>query len=137
MEEGKRNTFPKKVHLCGKVTIADLFKHGKAFLSYPVKVTYQSVKSEVPVSLLVVAPKKKFKHAVDRNRVKRQLREAYRKNNEGLLNAVAEKGICLNVAMLYVDDQLLPSHVIEKKIKSALAKLTEKISQEDNASAQN
>lgn len=129
MEETRPNTFPKKEHLCGESALTYLFKKGSCFLSYPVKITYMEVEDNEPVRILFVAPKKKFKHAVDRNRVKRQLREAYRKNKHELVDWATNNNKQLHIGMMFVDNQLLPSHVIEKKMKSALAKILEKVQQ--------
>ena len=76
---------------------------------------------------MVVAPKKKFKHAVDRNRVKRQLREAYRKNKLELFDWASSHEQQLHFSMVYVGDSLMPSSVVERKIKVALEKLREKL----------
>lgn len=126
MEE-RRNTFPKEEHLCGQTAIDMLFRKGKSFLAFPVKVTYILTTDEVPVRCMVVAPKKKFKHAVDRNLVKRQLREAYRKNKHALFDWVETHQQQLHLSMVFVSDRHIPSHVVERKIKVALDKLLEKL----------
>ncbi len=126
MEE-RRNTFPKEEHLYGDSAVDMLFRKGKSFLAFPVKVTYLVTTDCVPVRCMVVAPKKKFKHAVDRNRVKRQLREAYRKNKHGLFDWAEQHQQQLHFSMVFVSDKLIPSHVVERKIKVALEKLQEKL----------
>ncbi|MBP7781123.1 MAG: ribonuclease P protein component [Paludibacteraceae bacterium] len=122
MEE-RKNTFPKREHLCGDAVISTLYHEGKSFLSYPVKVTYLLVDDSEPVRCLVWAPKRKFKHSVDRNRVRRQLREAYRKNKYPLIDAANALGKSLHFSMIYIDDKLLPSYIIEKKLKVVIDKL--------------
>lgn len=126
MEE-RRYTFPKEEHLYGQTSVDTLFRKGKSFLAFPVKVTFLVTTDEVPVRCMVVAPKKKFKHAVDRNRVKRQLREAYRKNKWGLADWAEVHQQQLHLSMVYVADRLMPSSVVERKIKAALEKLQEKL----------
>lgn len=90
------NTFPKKEHLRGDVRISSVMRTGKAFLVYPIKVVYSpDVEDErhahcqitkiPPVRLMVAAPKRRLRHAVDRNLVKRRLREAYRTAKQPLL----------------------------------------------------
>ncbi|MCQ2208380.1 MAG: ribonuclease P protein component [Paludibacteraceae bacterium] len=125
--EVRRNTFPKEEHLYGQTAVDMLFRKGKSFLAFPVKVTYLVTTDELPVRCMVVAPKKKFKHAVDRNRVKRQLREAYRKNKFGLQDWAVSHEQQLHFSMVYVGDRLMPSNVVERKIKVALEKLLEKL----------
>ena len=123
-----KNTFPKAEHLCGKTAIDKLYAEGKAFLSYPVRIVFRAAqKEEVPARCLVNAPKKKFKHATDRNRIKRQIREAYRKNKHELYQLLEEKDYQLHLAITYIGDKIEPSAFIEKKIKVALARLIEQL----------
>lgn len=120
-----KNTFPKAEHLCGKTAIDKLYAEGKSFLSYPVRVVFRiSEKGEVPVRCLINAPKKKFKHATDRNRIKRQIREAYRTNKHELYQLLQdEKDYQLHLAITYIGDKIEPTAFVEKKIKTALVKL--------------
>ena len=82
---------------------------------------------EAPVSILVSVSKRRFKRAVKRNRVKRQIREAYRMNKHGLLAVLTEKKCRLAVAFIYLSDQLVDSSVIEDRMKTALARIAEKV----------
>ena len=53
----------------------------KSFSIFPIRVVYMPVEQgEAPASILISVSKRRFKRAVKRNRVKRQIREAYRKN---------------------------------------------------------
>jgi len=123
-----KNTFPKAEHLCGKTAIDRLYAEGKAFLSYPARVVFRkSEKGEVPVRCLINAPKKKFKRAADRNRIKRQIREAYRKNKHELYRLLDEKDYQLHVSITYIGDKIEPTAFVEKKIKAALTKLIEQL----------
>jgi len=123
-----KNTFPKAEHLCGKTAIDKLYAEGKTFLSYPVRIVFRETpKEEVPARCLVNAPKRKFKHATDRNRIKRQIREAYRKNKHELYQSLEEKEYQLHLAITYIGDKIESTGFVEKKIKSALAKLIEKL----------
>ena len=123
-----KNTFPKAEHLCGKTAIDKLYAEGKTFLSYPVRIVFQtSSKDEVPARCLINAPKKKFKHATDRNRIKRQIREAYRKNKHDLYQSLEKKDYQLHLAILYIGDKIELTGFVEKKIKAALAKLVEQL----------
>ena len=128
-EKKQRNTFPKAEHLCKRSAIDNLFERGgKGFLAYPVKVTYKLVEDDQTVRLLIIAQKKRFKHAVDRNKIKRQLREAYRKQKHELVDFVAKNGLHLHIAMMYIDNKILPHYVVERKIKASLDKMIEKLS---------
>ena len=71
-----KNGFNKSQHLCGETTISQLFREGKAFLVFPLRVVYRIEKrvegdKRATVRVLTSVPKKQFKHAVDRNRFKR------------------------------------------------------------------
>ena len=120
-----RYTFPKAEHLFGKTTVDELYATGKAFVCYPLRVVYRTAekKDGIPARCMVNAPKRKFKHAVDRNRVKRQLRESYRTNKEILFNPLSEKGYQLHLSLNYIGEKLETSAFILKKTKIALEKL--------------
>ena len=87
-----KNTFPKKEKLCGEIRIGRLFAEGEAFIAYPLRVVYKfsEEREDSGVKILISVPKKKIKKAVHRNRIKRQIREAYRLNKAVLLES------CLN-----------------------------------------
>ena len=76
-------TFKKEERIVSNLLIETLFEKGnsQSLSAYPLRAVYlrtEHRKGCAPVQLLISVPKKKFKHAVDRNRVKRQIREAYR-----------------------------------------------------------
>lgn len=76
------------------------------------------------VKILVAVPKKKFKHAVDRNRAKRKIREAYRLNKSHLLNNLVSQTSSVNIGFVYVDPEKDPSFaVIQKAMVASLEKL--------------
>lgn len=120
----RRNTFGKEEHLCGKTTIDDLYKMGESIFLYPFRTTYREVPQEkVPIKCLVSAPKRKFKHAVDRNRLKRLMREAYRKNKHELFSAMEEKEATLLLAFSYIGDKVEPQAFVEKRMIQTLGKI--------------
>jgi ribonuclease P protein component len=81
---------------------------------------------------LISVPKKRFHHAVDRNRVKRQMREAYRKNKQILLERLPEDRQ-LALALVWISDQHADSAEIERRMVSLLQRIAEKTA---NAPAQ-
>lgn len=100
----------------------------RSFSVFPLRVVYLPVEeSEAPATILVSVSKRRFKRAVKRNRVKRQIREAYRTNKHKLLEALTEKKHRLAIAFIYLSDQLTDSAVIEERMKTALARITEKM----------
>jgi ribonuclease P protein component len=75
------------------------------------------------VAIMTIAPKKKFRHAVDRNHVKRLTREAYRLNKLPLVEAVAARGEKLHVAFVYLDNKFLSFEETEERMKQIIKRL--------------
>lgn len=125
----EHNTLSKSERLNKKLVIDRLFAGGsKSLLAFPLRVVYMPVESEGErASILISVPKKRFRRAVKRNRVKRQVREAYRKNKFTLLHVLEEKSVCLALAFIWLDDKLYASEVVEEKMKNLLARIAEKL----------
>lgn len=128
----ERNTLCKSERLCSKIQIEKLFGGGaKSFSVYPIRVVFMptdkaDAKDDALASILISVPKKRFKRAVKRNRVKRQIREAYRKTKHELLNFLAEKDERVVIAFIYLSDELMPTSEIERKMAVLLARIMEK-----------
>ena len=124
------NDLRKSERLNSKIVIEKMFAGGssRSFSVFPLRVVYMPVESlEASASILVSVPKKRFKRAVKRNRVKRQIREAYRKNKGELKQLLTEKEQKLAIAFIYLSDQLTSSVEIEEKVKLLLARMAEKV----------
>lgn len=124
------NDLRKSERLNSKIVIEKMFAGGssRSFSVFPLRVVYMPVDSlEASASILVSVPKKRFKRAVKRNRVKRQIREAYRKNKGELKQLLTEKEQKLAIAFIYLSDQLTSSVEIEEKVKLLLARMAEKV----------
>jgi ribonuclease P protein component len=96
---------------------------------FPLRVVYMTRergRDEAPVQLLISVPKKHFKHAVDRNRVKRQIRESYRRNKEQLTNSLPDTRQLL-IACVWLSDHQEPSSAIEQKLVSLMRRIGEKL----------
>jgi len=94
--------------------IAALYKEGKRFTSWPLRVAFQPTEGDTRV--LVWAPKSLFKRAVQRNRMRRLMREAYRLNQAILTSPYI-------IAFNYMEKEELPFSVIEKAVCKALKKI--------------
>lgn len=127
------NTLHKAERLDKKKIIEKMFAGGsRSFSVFPLRVVYLPVEElEADASILVSVSKRRFKHAVKRNCVKRRIREAYRVNKHGLLSVLAEKKCRLAIAFIYLSDQLAESSVIEERMKTALARIAEKVASLD------
>ncbi|UKI46114.1 MAG: ribonuclease P protein component [Phocaeicola vulgatus] len=125
-----RYTFSKEERLSRKRDIDTLFADGKSFIAYPLRVIFllaEQSEGSVPVSILTSVSKKRFKRAVKRNLIKRQVREAYRIQKQDLCNCVQEKGKSLKVAFIYIDKEIYLQKDIEKAMAKALRVLKEKM----------
>lgn len=120
-----KNTFPKNEKLCGEIRIGRLFAEGEAFIAYPLRIVYKfsDELQDSGVKILISVPKKKIKKAVQRNRIKRQIREAYRLNKVALLESCQQSDKSLQIAITYLSDKPTEYRVIEDKVKQALKKM--------------
>ena len=132
-------TFGKEERLCRKLLIDQLFS-GKAcsFSAWPIRGVFLLVddcQSEKAASteLLISVSKRFFKRAVKRNRVKRQIREAYRKN-KALIAEALEKvtGKKLLLAVIWQDAKLHDTARVESKIQILLRRVTDKLLHEED-----
>jgi len=114
-----RYTLNKSEILRHKKVIKELFKSGTSFTIYPIKIIF-GIKSEGQHQVLFSVPLKKFKKAVERNKIRRRLKEAYRLNKHILdLNDKAK----LNIVYIYISEQILPFEILQEKIIESLEKL--------------
>lgn len=118
-------TFGKAERLGSEKHIASLFEAGHRFLCGSFSVVYlqTTLPETVPVQLLISVPKRNFPHAVDRNRIKRLIREAYRMNKHPLYAFLRLNNIQLAVAFVYTSKKITSFNHIEGKIKVALSGL--------------
>ncbi len=130
----KKYIFPKREHLCGEIRINKLFVEGRAFIAYPLRVVYiiSNEKSDVAVNVMIAVPKKRFKRAVKRNRLKRLMRESYRLNKSILTEKCIDKNINIQIAFNYIADLELDFKTIETKMKIALTKISDLVENQTN-----
>lgn len=125
-------SFPKYERLCGVKSIERLHTQGKAFIAYPFRVVFLLVEDEsetVPVRTMVSISKKKLKKAVDRNRVKRLMREAYRLNKSELIEFAETNKLKVHLAFQYIANEIMSFAEINPKMQKALEKLQENIAE--------
>ena len=121
----KKYAFPKEEHLCRKKLIEQLFsKQGSSFGVYPLRLTWlpAPARHSEPPQVLVSVSKRTFKRAVDRNRLKRLMREAYRLNKYRLLEAENGHPVAL-LGILYTGKEKSELPLLEKKLISGLNRL--------------
>lgn len=121
------HTFGKEERIVSNLLIETLFEksNSQSLTAYPLKAVFLKTDQRegcAPVQLLISVPKKRFKHAVDRNRVKRQVREAYRRN-KSLLEGTAKEGELLLIAIIWLSDKHFASKEVEKRVIGILKQI--------------
>jgi ribonuclease P protein component len=103
----KRNTFRKSEKICNQSQIDRLFKEGKPLKEGLFRLLFVAIETQakLPVQVLIAVPKKNLHHAVDRNRMKRLIREAYRLNKHKILDACLKNGKHLDIAIIFMGKQ--------------------------------
>lgn len=116
---------PKEERICSDKTIDSLFSDGDSCFKYPLRVVFKPrVEDSVSTSrMLISVPKKRFKHAVDRNRIKRQVREAFRLN-KSILSSIRQG---TDIAFVYASSNHYPQDRIEGAVVSALKEIEKRI----------
>jgi ribonuclease P protein component len=121
----RRHTFPKEEHLCRKKLIEELFgKQSSSFGVYPLRLVYTktAAPTTAPPQVLVSVSKRSFKRAVDRNRLKRLIREAYRLNKYRLTEQPNGHQVAL-LGIIFTGKEKSPLAVVEKKLISGILRL--------------
>ena len=116
--EIRKNTLRKGERLFERKAIETLFNEGRSFMAAPIRVLWIKNKKEtiIPVRAAFSAPSRIFKRAVDRNLIKRQMREAYRKNKFELQEAALKVHAECLMIFIYTGRTKLPYSEIESKI---------------------
>lgn len=121
-------TFSKNERLCSKILIDRLIETGKSFNHSPYRITWLPIaKSSAPIKVVISIPKRSFKKAVDRNRLKRQTREIYRKQKQKVYDVLGEKNIL--VMIVYTAKTKIEFKELELKLKEALERLSKTVSE--------
>ena len=128
----KRYGFGKDEKLKSRKSIDELFSKGKSFTVSPVRVSYKFAKAPESPSLQagVTTSKKNFKKAVDRNRIKRLLREAYRLQKNDLKDLTFAKGLTGHIFFMYNGKEIADFDVIMESMNKCLLRL-QKIANEN------
>ncbi|MBF9142378.1 ribonuclease P protein component [Hymenobacter properus] len=121
----RRHTFPKEEHLCRKKLIEELFgKQSSSFGVYPLRLVYTktAAPTTAPPQVLISVSKRSFKRAVDRNRLKRLIREAYRLHKYRLLEQPNGHQVAL-LGIIFTGKEKSPLALVEKKLISGILRL--------------
>ena len=123
METKRTFTFKKEEKLKKRKEIDRLFTEGKSFHQYPVRwvwsATAMTESNPFPCQVSVSVSKRKFKLAVDRNRIKRLMREAWRQNKHSLYDNLGKEER-YSIMLIYTAKEEFPLKRIEKKVKKGM-----------------
>ena len=123
-------TFKKTEKLSGKIDTENLFSNGDSFFLPPFRIALikdDNLFKEEPLRLLVIVPKKKISLAVNRNKIKRCIREAFRKNKKILISNLKLKNKKLDFALIYQPKNLSSCNTIEIKVKEIISRLSDSL----------
>ena len=113
-------TFPKREKLCKRTHIQQLFAEADSYLSYPLRLLYAPIPAlEAPYQLLISVPKRQFKRAVHRNRLKRLIREGYRLQKHTLPQLKQPYAL----ALIYIGKEELPYQTIYQSVGELIRRL--------------
>lgn len=130
-------SFRKDEILRKKKLIDRLFTEGSTFYIYPFKIFWLELPLETnnPAQILFSVGKRSFKRAVDRNRVKRQIREVYRIQKHELYHKlVTDQQQCI-IGIIYTTNVMLTTGELEIKIKAVIKRLFSELNKKLNKSA--
>lgn len=124
--------FPREEKLKSKKHIQQLFDEGSAISDFPLKLIYCKIDKErnANLKMAVSVPKKKFKSAVHRNRVKRLIRETYRLHKAEIFNKIEGSYALL---FLYLGKEMPQYATIEKHMIKILELFLKRVQNEKNA----
>ena len=124
-----QQTFKRSERLKSEKAISELFETGSSLSVHPIRLIYslKSSPGSSPVQIGFTVPKKNFKRAVDRNLLKRRMREAYRLNKFLLDDESQNNRPCLEIMLVYQGHESEDFNKISTCIKKLLKMLSQKI----------
>lgn len=123
----QRFSFKKEERLRSKKIISQLFLTGESIKTYPIKIVFLETSHEQVFSVQSAfsVGKKSFKKAVQRNLLKRRMRESFRLNKENLYQTLKDKKLA--VFFIYTGKEILDYQTIDKAVKKTLEKLAKHV----------
>lgn len=132
--EKQRFKFQKKEKLKSKKEIERLFEEGLSFHQYPIRWVWmhasERIESPFPIQVSVSVSKRKFKLAVDRNRIKRLMREAWRLHKHELYEKMND-GERYSIMLIYTSKDEVALSYLENKLKKGMKIFLKKIANKE------
>jgi ribonuclease P protein component len=124
-----RFTFKKEERLYGHAALENVYENGKHLHSNNIKVLFIEVpQSAYPACRVVFSvPKRNFKKAVDRNLIKRRMREVYRNHKHLLYQHLAEKQKSIYIYLIYTAKQIISFDELKENLVQALQLLANRV----------
>ena len=119
----RRNTFPLKEHLKSKSIIERVYAEGSSATAFPLRAVFLETDSDMQeptATILISVAKRRFRHAVDRNLMKRRIREAYRTSKHDFIEALQNNGKKMAVAIIYIDTKESSTEFLKRKMEKLL-----------------
>jgi ribonuclease P protein component len=124
LKTNQRYFYKKQDKLKSRKAIDEVFSKGKNFSHYPLKVIWLPCNKQTVLQAAVGVSSRNFKKAVDRNRIKRLLRESYRLQKNSLYDYLKEHNKSMSIFFLYVGKELPMYDLVFEKMGSAIKRLT-------------
>ena len=123
------NTFKKSERLCDLKSTEKLFSNGKSLSEDPFRLVYMELdKARDPcIKTQIVVPKRNIVKAVNRNKIKRCIKEAFRNHKSYLISELEKKNKTINLYIIYQSSNIISYFLIEEKIKLSLIRLNNKL----------
>lgn len=127
---------PKGERICAKKQVERIFNGGqsRSMSAFPLRLVYMTEErsgdgmAASTVQMMVSVPKRHLRHAVERNRVKRLVREAYRTNRQLLLEALPEDGSkTVSLCFIWNEDHTRCYAEVESRVRSLMMRLRERM----------
>ena len=129
MSAAERFTLSKEDRICSKKLINELFTgNGRSMTAFPLRVVFMKrtiIDDQPRAAMLVSVPKRYFKHAVDRNRVKRQVREAFQRNKSIITQNLTDDHEAVAMAFVWLTNEKFPSSEVENRMVRLLTRISE------------
>lgn len=125
----KAYTFRKEEKLCSQKIIGEIFLSGTSFLCYPLKVVWKDevLPTLFPAQVVFSVPKRLFKRALDRNLLKRQLRDVYRYQKSDLYQLLEGYDRKIALMIVFIAKEKPEFNLLEGAMAKIIAKLKKKL----------
>ncbi len=124
-------TLGREERLRNNLSIQELLKHGRTVSLFPLKIYWNlsaDPRQKYPARAAVSVPRRKYRKAVERNLMKRRLKEAYRLNKYMLYDPLDRRQLKIHLIILLLSDEFIPFAQLETNMRGIFRKLLDKLS---------